>query len=131
MSIDLGKALQVAVQATRTASVVCRRVQSNLVTAETLEKKDKSPVTVADFASQAVVCKALAEAFPDVPVVGEEDSKDLREEGAATLRAAVTEHASSVVAGGPDEGQVLEWICLLYTSPSPRDATLSRMPSSA
>ena len=24
-----------------------------------------------------------------------------------------------------------EWLCLLYTSPSPRDATLSRMPSSA
>ena len=23
------------------------------------------------------------------------------------------------------------WTCLLYTSPSPRDATLSRMPSSA
>ena len=34
----------------------------------------------------------------------------------------------------PDEGRVT-WgeknICLLYTSPSPRDATLSRMPSSA
>ena len=26
---------------------------------------------------------------------------------------------------------VFSWICLLYTSPSPRDATLSRMPSSA
>ena len=26
---------------------------------------------------------------------------------------------------------VLQMICLLYTSPSPRDATLSRMPSSA
>ena len=26
---------------------------------------------------------------------------------------------------------VLLYICLLYTSPSPRDATLSRMPSSA
>ena len=25
----------------------------------------------------------------------------------------------------------LHWLCLLYTSPSPRDATLSRMPSSA
>ena len=25
----------------------------------------------------------------------------------------------------------LDWTCLLYTSPSPRDATLSRMPSSA
>ena len=25
----------------------------------------------------------------------------------------------------------LDWICLLYTSPSPRDPSLSRMPSSA
>ena len=37
-----------------------------------------------------------------------------------------------------DDIQVIErtythwdWSCLLYTSPSPRDATLSRMPSSA
>ena len=30
-----------------------------------------------------------------------------------------------------DSGIVQLWICLLYTSPSPRDATLSRMPSSA
>ena len=28
-------------------------------------------------------------------------------------------------------GKKLNWNCLLYTSPSPRDATLSRMPSSA
>ena len=26
---------------------------------------------------------------------------------------------------------IVPWDCLLYTSPSPRDATLSRMPSSA
>ena len=33
---------------------------------------------------------------------------------------------------GPSGPQVVEgWYCLLYTSPSPRDATLSRMPSSA
>ena len=32
----------------------------------------------------------------------------------------------------PSEGSLLnEGTCLLYTSPSPRDATLSRMPSSA
>ena len=29
------------------------------------------------------------------------------------------------------EGHALAYLCLLYTSPSPRDATLSRMPSSA
>ena len=32
---------------------------------------------------------------------------------------------------GTTEGWIDLWICLLYTSPSPRDATLSRMPSSA
>ena len=32
----------------------------------------------------------------------------------------------------PADGSNRKWnICLLYTSPSPRDATLSRMPSSA
>ena len=34
-----------------------------------------------------------------------------------------------VVAGGYDV--TLDWFCLLYTSPSPRDRTRSRMPSSA
>ena len=35
--------------------------------------------------------------------------------------------------GRADEGPGISylWTCLLYTSPSPRDATLSRMPSSA
>ena len=32
---------------------------------------------------------------------------------------------------GRFESKVRELTCLLYTSPSPRDATLSRMPSSA
>ena len=31
----------------------------------------------------------------------------------------------------PDDDSAAPWDCLLYTSPSPRDATLSRMPSSA
>ena len=42
-------------------------------------------------------------------------------------------HAVYVDLGQPgeDRQQVLDKACLLYTSPSPRDATLSRMPSSA
>ena len=43
--------------------------------------------------------------------------------------------ASSTAAGVNTFSRVYEgyncWTCLLYTSPSPRDATLSRMPSSA
>ena len=40
-----------------------------------------------------------------------------------------------IVEAGPGKDLSMEgyqkYICLLYTSPSPRDATLSRMPSSA
>ena len=39
--------------------------------------------------------------------------------------AAIINHAGEKIAGGFTEG------CLLYTSPSPRDGLLSRMPSSA
>ena len=37
------------------------------------------------------------------------------------------------IASGPKQVDIFDdyWDCLLYTSPSPRDATLSRMPSSA
>ena len=40
---------------------------------------------------------------------------------------------SDPVEGNPSEDAVLSytWLCLLYTSPSPRDAHESRMPSSA
>jgi 3'(2'), 5'-bisphosphate nucleotidase len=91
--MEYQRELQVAVAAVRGACLVCQRVQADLVTAGTLEKKDKSPVTVADFASQAVVCAALGEAFAGVPVVGEEDSRELRGEAAAGLRGQVVRQA--------------------------------------
>ncbi len=80
--------LQVALAAVREASKVCRTVQAT-ITDEALEKKDKSPVTVADFASQALVCRALREAFGDDPVIGEEDAAALRGDAGADFRARV------------------------------------------
>lgn len=95
-----------AIAAVRRAAIVCRSVQAKLVTADTLEKKDKSPVTVADFASQAVVCHALAQAYPDDPIVGEEDAAELRTDDNAALRASVVERVGDVV-DGLDESAVL------------------------
>ncbi len=71
--------LQSALQTVREAAKVCRSVQAQLIDADSLTKKDRSPVTVADFASQAVICSALQEAFPHIPIVGEEDANDLRQ----------------------------------------------------
>ena len=72
--------LAVALAAVCQASAVCRSVQSK-IDAAALEKKDRSPVTVADFASQAVVCRELQAAFPVDPVIGEEDAAQLKESG--------------------------------------------------
>ena len=66
-----------AIRAVRLAAQLCRAVAAG-IRPEVLAKKDKSPVTVADFGSQALICHALAEAFPDDPIIAEEDSAELR-----------------------------------------------------
>ena len=102
--------LKAAVAAVREASAICRTVQKELITADTLEKKDKSPVTVADFASQAIVCRRLAEDYANDEVVGEEDSADLRASEQGTLRRAVVERVAAQVGADADEAAVLAWI---------------------
>jgi len=47
-----------AVEAVREAARLCQMVQRR-ITPDVLAKKDRSPVTVADFGSQALVCHAL------------------------------------------------------------------------
>ena len=70
-------------------------------------------LSVADFAAQAVINTVLSHAFPDDPIVGEEDAADLR---AATpesdvLRARVVELADDVLAQPPlvQAGEHAEW----------------------
>ena len=104
------KDLAAAIDAVRAASSICRAVQQRLVTADTLEKKDKSPVPVADFASQAIVCEQLQQCFPDDLVVGEEGSADLRGDEVAELRQAVVEAAADEMGYEPEEEEVLGWI---------------------
>lgn len=98
-----------AIDAVRAASRVCVAVQKRLVSPETLEKKDRSPVTVADFASQAVVCAKLNETLPNDAVVGEEDATELRGDDQAELRTVVVEQVRTEL-GEVDESQVLDFI---------------------
>jgi 3'(2'), 5'-bisphosphate nucleotidase len=68
---------QFAIDAVREASLLVRRVQREMVGAG-ITKDDKSPVTVADFAAQAVVAKRLADRFPNAALMGEESALALR-----------------------------------------------------
>lgn len=97
-----------ALSAVRQAAVVCRSVQAAIDPAA-LEKKDNSPVTVADFASQALICRQLQLEFPDDPVIGEEGADELRTpEGASFLQQIQQECTAAGVSCSTDD--VCGWI---------------------
>jgi 3'(2'), 5'-bisphosphate nucleotidase len=90
-STRFGRERTVAIQAVRAAASLCRAVRGSLGSSgatQTATKADRSPVTVADLGSQALISLALAEAFPEDPLVGEEDSRALAA-GPGSLAAAV------------------------------------------
>lgn len=104
--MDLVQARQVALDAVLSASRVCQAVQRRLVAGAALEKGDKSPVTVADFAAQAVVSHHLGEAFGHVPLVGEEDAAALRDPANEAMKRGVLAAVGDVLPGLTEE-QVL------------------------
>ncbi len=95
MSHPYEREREVARRAVVEAARLCRAVQAQ-ITPAVLEKKDRSPVTVADFGSQALVCRALHEAFADDPVIAEEDSTELREGDNAELLARVAKRVAEI-----------------------------------
>src|SRR5262245_8760751 len=101
--------LRAAIDAVRAACRACRAVQERMVGAA-LEKRDKSPVTVADFASQAIVCRSLARELPGDPIVAEEASEELRRESNKRLRDAVVEHVRAEIGAAASTEEVLAWI---------------------
>ncbi len=72
--------IETGVSAVKKALGVCRRVQEDPAHAQAFEKADRSPVTLADLAAQAVITAALLNTFPTDRVVGEEDAGLLRRE---------------------------------------------------
>jgi len=70
----------VAVDAVIKACRLCQEVRSGDLFGETMEKKDKSPVTVADFGAQGVISLELLKAFPKDPVMAEEALGDVQDD---------------------------------------------------
>jgi len=100
--------LDTAVTAVRTAGVLCREVQAQ-IDHGVLDKADRSPVTVADFGSQALICRIIAGQFTADPIIGEEDSAALRSPDNATLLARVVGHVGQQW-DDADPDTVCRWI---------------------
>lgn len=97
----------VAIAAVREASRLCRAVQAGLKP-DVLQKKDRSPVTVADFGSQALVCRKIRSACPDDPIMAEEDAAALRRPENAALAEHVVQYVQQLRPA--DQETVLCWI---------------------
>ena len=101
--------IQTATDAVIKAMQLCEQVQAEMVSTDAIQKIDRSPVTVADFGSQALICKAIGEAFPDDVIVAEESAQALKEN--ASLLERVTDYVNRFCKDAPPSAEaVCEWI---------------------
>lgn len=105
------------------ASRVCRHLQADLKRLGRMTKGDRSPVTVADFASQAVVAWTLTQELGAATIVAEEDSTELRSRLASGDRALIDAVVNAARLEWPDadEESVLRMIDLGAADPKGDD----------
>lgn len=106
-STDYTRELQVAQLAVQRAAILTKQVFHEKAKG-TVDKNDKSPVTIGDFGAQALIIAALQHNFPQDAIVAEEEAAQLRED--ANLRETIWElvkgtkladDASEKLLGGP------------------------------
>jgi HAL2 family 3'(2'),5'-bisphosphate nucleotidase len=116
---DYARFAQAALDAVRDACLVCRTVQKNMDGVRAITKDDSSPVTIADYASQAVVAHTLRSRLEGrLHLVGEETSAYLRNpEHRAALVGAV--EAAHEVWPEADEQRFLEAVDVGAGDPHP------------
>lgn len=109
MSIELQEPeVHFALHAACAAGHLAQTIQASM-TVTGVEKKDLSPVTVADFSCQAIVAQALCTQFPEAVLVGEEDSGLLKEDGQSEVLQLVTDYVQQVLPQANPE-TVCDWI---------------------
>jgi 3'(2'), 5'-bisphosphate nucleotidase len=100
--------IKFALETVRAASLLVKIIQAEMVSSA-LTKEDRSPVTVADFAAQALVGHALSETYPQDTMIGEEDSASLRTPGGRETLLRITEFVTRFVPNATHDS-VCSWI---------------------
>ena len=107
----------VAIEAVDKAALLCERIQALLWSEDAATKADSSPVTVADYGAQALICSTLKAAFPQDPIIAEEDAAALRHPESEALRSSLLKHLHTVTDGDSDV-KLLEAIDCGYVNAS-------------
>jgi len=84
------------------AAILARKIQEEMVN-PALEKSDRSPVTVADIAVQALLGYHLNERVPGAALIAEESSSMLTGEGGRRLASAASGFLSELIPGFREE----------------------------
>lgn len=98
-----------AIKSITMASKACERIRKELNSIKSILKDDKSPVTIADYCSQAIICNVLKTAFPNDNIIAEEDSNQLRDRKNLSILEQVTNYVNYFIPNA-NAKDVCSWI---------------------
>ncbi len=98
-------------EAVRDAAKLCRLVQQKYLVAATKTAGDQQePVTIADYGSQAIICRALQKHYRDDAVVSEESGAQFSQLVSAEQRAQVLALLAEVLRQPVSEAELIAWL---------------------
>jgi 3'(2'), 5'-bisphosphate nucleotidase len=95
-------------QAVRQAAHLCQQVQEAHLTSS--DKGGHEPVTIADYGSQAILCRAISLAFPDDAIMAEEQGEQFMELVPETERTEVVRLLNTILEIPVTEADVVLWL---------------------
>lgn len=97
--------------AVRQAAQLCRLVQTHYLVANTKTAGDHTePVTIADYGSQAIICRALQRHYPNDAVVAEESGEQFMQLVSAEQRAQVRQLLAQVLDELVSDADLVNWL---------------------
>jgi 3'(2'), 5'-bisphosphate nucleotidase len=101
-------------EAVRQAAFLCRTVQSRSFESATKTSHDKGgstePVTIADYGSQAIICRALSQHQPGAAVISEESGQQFLELTDANARQQIYTLLQEILGEPVTEDDVVQWL---------------------
>lgn len=104
-----GNEYEAALKAVGKAATLCRALQGELA-GTAMTKDDRSPVTLADYCSQMLICRELSMAFPDDGVIAEEHSRDILEGKAPGMAERIVDMTREHADPDADLARAFAWI---------------------
>src|SRR5688572_6951927 len=105
--------LQPILDAVRQAAVLCREVQHNSLRSMNKLNQDKTesePVTIADYGSQVILCRALAQYFPDDAVLAEEAGSQFLELTSDKQKAEIINLLTTILDINVTQEDIVAWL---------------------